>query len=120
MTTNQPEDLIPEQEEGAQSNTESDAEFNSEQEAVLFYQVVRDRLLNVNEWNRWAGAGTAKFQLVDARGNNVNRPAQQSDYFQINLPGPDATEEGDWVRIEAIEEGKEPDCRMTAIRVRPA
>ena len=111
--------MIPEQEEGVQSNTESDAVFESEPEAIRFYQVVRERLLDVNQWNKWAGAATARFQLIDAEGRKVNRPAQQGDYFQIDIPGPDG-EEGDWVRIEAIEERTEPDCQMTAIRVRPA
>lgn len=120
MSTNSAEDLIPEQEEGVQTNTESDAECSSEPEAIRFYQVVRERLLNVNQWNKWAGAATAQFQLIDAAGNKVNRPAQQGDYFQIDIPGPDGKKEGDWVRIEAIEERDEPDYKMTAIRVRPA
>ncbi|MBE7169285.1 MAG: hypothetical protein INR73_01780 [Williamsia sp.] len=120
MKTNQPEDLIPEHKEGAKTNTESDAEFKSETEASRFYQMVRERLLDVNHWNKWAGEATARFQLRDAAGNKVNRLAQQGDYFQIDIPGPDGEKEDDWVRIEAIEEGEEGGGQMTAIRVRPA
>lgn len=120
MATNQADDLVPEHEEGVQSNTESDAEFESEAEAIRFYQVVRERLLDVNQWNKWAGAATARFQLIDAAGREVNRLAQQGDYFQIDIPGPDGKKEGDWVRIEAIEEEQKPEYQLTAIRVRPA
>lgn len=119
MTTNQPEDLIPENAEGAQSNTESNVEFETVTEAIRFYHVVRERLLNVNSWNEWAGAATARFQLINSEGNKVNRLVRHGDYFQISIPGPDVKGD-DWVRIEAVEEGREPDCHMTAIRVRPA
>lgn len=115
-----PTDIIPEHEEGAQSNTESERVCSSETTATGFYQVVKERLLDVNRWHEYAGTATAQFQLVDVNGNPVGRPAQQGDYFQIDLPGPDGKREGDWVQIEAIETEDKPEHQWTAIRVRPA
>jgi len=110
-------DLIPDQEEGAQSNTEAQVLCASEAEAAAFFETVRQRLLDVNHWHQYARGG-ARFQLTDAEGQNVSRRAQKDDHFQIDIPAPGTiTGSGsDWVRIEAIEE--QPD--ITAIRVRPA
>lgn len=115
-----PTDIIPEHEEGAQSNTESEVACSNEAAATGFYQVVKERLLDINRWHEYAGTATAQFQLVDAKGSPVSRPAQQGDYFQIEIPGPDGKGEGDWVQIEAIETEEGPEHQWTAIRVRPA
>ena len=113
-----PEDKIPEQESGAQSNTESEAVLPDEENAKTFFKTVRNRLLQVNGWQALAGAGTAEFQLCDGHGNEVPRNARPGDYFRIDIPGPGSATGGgdDWVRIEAIDD--EPDCVL--IRVRPA
>jgi len=110
-------DLIPNQEEGAQSNTEAQVLCASEEEAATFFDTVRQRLLDVNRWHEYAGGG-ARFQLTDAGGYKVDRRAQEGDHFQIEIPAPGTiTGSGaDWVRIEAIEEQAD----ITAIRVRPA
>jgi hypothetical protein len=111
-------DIIPEQEEGIQTNTESEIELATEEEARAFFQKAKDRLLHVNQWHNYAGAATADFQLTDAKGDPVSRAAQKGDHFKIDIPGPGTlTGDGhDWVQIEAIEE----DDNCTGIRVRPA
>jgi hypothetical protein len=68
-----PEDNIPEQEEGAQTNTEASKEFKEIHEAQAFYQLVKSRLLNVNHWHDVAGAATAEFQLTDEKGNECKK-----------------------------------------------
>ena len=115
-------DLIPDQQTGAESNTENVTELSSEEEASRFFEDVKQRLLRVNDWHEISGALTADFQLTDAQGTDVFRPAQQGDHFRIDIPGPGTvTGEGyDWVQIEKLEEGNEPGSQMVAIRVRPA
>lgn len=110
-------DLVPEQNEGIATNTESSAELATEQEAIAFLSEVKKRLLHVNGWHGIAGNATADFQLTDAEGNDVDRTAKVGDHFRIGIPAPGSqTGEGqDWVRIEAIDE--EADC--LAIQVRP-
>ena len=113
-----PEEQLPRQETGSQSNTESEAELTDAAEAQAFYQVVRERLLNVNDWHEWGGTGTADFTLCDATGKEVKRPPQPGDHFRIDIPGP-GTKTGagdDWVRVEEVKD--EETCLL--VRVRPA
>lgn len=112
------EELIPEHEEGAQSNTEAEAQLGSEEEARQFFQTVKKRLLDVNHWQEYAGVVTAKFQLTDENGNALQRAPRTGDYFRIDIPGPGTITGGgdDWVQVEDMDEDE--DC--AGIRVRPA
>ncbi|GAB4092499.1 hypothetical protein [Flaviaesturariibacter terrae] len=115
-------DLLPPQETGGQSNTEASRSFASEAEAENFYETLRKRLLHVNGWQGLAGSGTARFQLTDASGQDVDRGVRPGDHVKIDIPGPgNASGEGfDWVQVEAVEEGEKDGSPFTLIRVRPA
>lgn len=113
-----PKEVIPEQSEGTQTNTESEIELENEEEAKSFFITVKERLLKVNNWRQYAGAGTADFELTDEKGNPADRLPQKGDHFKIDIPGPGTvTGEGnDWVQIEELTE----DENCIGIRVRPA
>lgn len=113
-----PKEIIPEQNEGIETNTESEIELNNEDEARSFFELAKERLFSVNNWHHYAGTGTADFQLTDEKGNPVDRLPQKGDHFKIDIPGPGTiTGEGnDWVQIEEITE----DENCIGIRVRPA
>lgn len=115
---NPEEELIPENKEGSQTNTESTAEFANEEEARKFFEVAKQRLLAVNQWQKLAGAATAAFQLTDENGNEVNRSPEKNDHFKIDVPGPgNISGEGhDWVKVEEVQESED----TVAIMVRPA
>ena len=115
-------EIVPEQEGGVQTNTESAAELSSVEEAKQFYQEVKQRLLNVNNWRSISGKLTADFRLTDAQGNEVERAVKADDHFKIDIPGPGpATGDGyDWVRVETIEENEDEEQQYISIRVRPA
>jgi len=114
--------IVPEQQEGNASDTDAKSKFESAEAAKQFFEVAKQRLLNVNEWQKWAGAATAHFQLTDEKGNHVNRTVQERDYFKIDIPGPGpVTGDGfDWVRVEKIEETYSDDGEQIAIQVLPA
>ena len=116
------EEIIPHQEKGTQSNTESDAEFLDEKTAKDFFLIAKDRLLHINQWHELSGEGSAEFSLTDEHGNKVYRLPRIDDYFKIDIPGPGSSsgEGEDWVRIEAIEENDDINDQWIAIRVRPA
>lgn len=105
--------LVPEQKQGAQSDTESSVELITAEDAEKFFEVAKERLLSVNLWHQLAGWGSADFQLTDAQGNDVNRKVQVEDHFKIKLPGPG--EVYDWVQVESIEEKD----NTLSLRVRP-
>jgi hypothetical protein len=117
-----PNEIIPEQQTGIATNTESTAELPNEEEARRFFEVVRQRLLNVNEWHKYAGQATADFQLTDQSGHPVQRVVRTGDHFKIDIPGPGSKSgEGyDWVQIEVVEEEHESQADCQIIRVRPA
>jgi hypothetical protein len=110
--------IVPEHHEGFQTNTESSVELNSEADAKRLFEKVKQRLLQINNWQQYAGNATADFQLTDKKGNPVNRIPQTGDHIKIDIPGPGTkTGEGhDWVQIEAIEQND----NFIGIRVRPA
>ncbi len=116
-----PEDSVPEQREGTAVNVEDTVTFSTPEEARQFYQQVRSKLLNVNNWHEWAGTLSADFKLTDSSGKELERKPQKGDYFKINIPAPGIqTGEGyDWVKIEEIEEDAALVDEATVIRVRP-
>jgi hypothetical protein len=118
----QQNNIIPSQDSGIQTNTESSEELATEKEAKEFYVTVCKRLMDINNWQQYAGKATASFQLTDNSGNEVKRDPQKGDHLKIDIPGPGSMSgEGfDWVQIEAIEKDHDENTQCTAIRVRPA
>lgn len=110
--------MIPETESGIQTNTESFTEFSNEADAKKYFPEIRQRLAHVNQWHDLAGAATARFQLTDAKGREVDRPVQEGDHFRIDIPAPGpVTGEGhDWVQVQKI---RDTENEFT-ILVRPA
>lgn len=77
------------------------------------YAKQRAALLDVNNWGE-SGMMSADFQLVDARGNEVNnRPPREGDFIRLALPGVPGN---DYVQIEDIVDNED----MTSITVRPS
>lgn len=122
MSNTKEEPIIPAQQTGASSDTDAAATFDSAEQAKAFFKVAKQRLVEVNHWQKWAGAATAQFQLTDAEGNDVARTVQEGDHFKIDIPGPGSgTGDGfDWVQVETIEETASGDGEHIAIQVRPA
>lgn len=114
--------IVPEQYAGKAIDAESSIELNDIEEAKTFFNLVKKRLQDVNNWHELAGNLSANFQLVDRNGDEIHRSIQEGDYIKIDIPGP-GTESGegyDWVRIEEIEHFSTPDIESFALRVRPA
>ncbi len=113
--------IVPAQYTGAEIEAEATVELIDENEAKGFYEIAKDRLLNVNEWHHVAGIISARFQIMDAIGNEVERSAEKGDYFKIDIPGPGSSEgDGyDWVCVEALNEVAEGNMQSTGFRVRP-
>ena len=115
---------LPAQEEGKEKNIESYLESASVDEAVQLFKAAKQRLLDVNNWDRICGKLSAVFQLTDAEGNQVKDKPAIGNFFKIDIPGPGtvAGKGYDWVRIEAVEEHVSEDNNEEhiLIRVRPS
>jgi hypothetical protein len=121
MKKKQRSDIVPDQETGKAIDAESTVDLKRVEAAKAFFTEVKERLQHVNRWKDIAGPLSATFQLVDAKGNEVEREAQKGDYLKIDIPGP-GTQSGDgfdWVQIEEIENNSSPDGERFGFRVRP-
>lgn len=117
-----PEKTIPEHHDGVDVNVEDSVVLSSIEEAKSFFNIVKERLLDVNHWKEWAGALSAGFHLTNEQGEEIDTPPRTGAFFKINIPAPGiVTGEGyDWVQIEEVREESEADREYVAIRVRPA
>lgn len=112
---------IPEQHEGAHSDTVSEITLPTDELAAEFFEGLKQRFLNINCWESYAGREKANFQLYDSTGKPVDRQPQVDDYFRIGIPGPnnEAGEGYDWVQVEEIREVNEKHKQSVYMRVRP-
>jgi len=114
--------LVPHQYTGKELTATASIEFNNEQEAVGFFQLATQRLLDVNNWQSTAEGLSATFQVTDNKGNEVERNVQKGDYLRIDIPGP-GSKEGDgfdWVNVDDLKEMLENDIQSLGFRVRPS
>jgi len=116
--------LIPRQQRGSESNTESSVIADSVEDAKVLFSRAMERLKDVNNWGNIVKGMTSSFQLTDQNGKPVERTVQKGDFFKIDVPGPGPVSGGgyDWVSIEAIEDQSNTDAEEEyfAMKVRPA
>jgi len=113
---------IPEQHTGGEIDTVKRVEFNSADEAKDFYQIAKERLLNVSHWAEICKVPLSTFTLTDSHGNTITRNAAEGDYIKIDIPGP-GSHHGDgfdWVRIEKISEETESGMQQLSLQARPS
>jgi hypothetical protein len=112
--------IVPAQVTGNSTITHSRHLARNRIDAEDYYGIAARRLLAVNQWQQWAGKATAAFQLVDALGNEQDRPAQKGDYFRIDIPAP-GNPDGkgdDWVQVQELGERNTGQQRLTYMTVR--
>ena len=115
-------DHLPAQQTGSEMNAVEKIMLASEAEAIHFFKVVKERLLDVNRWTEIAGGGMSDFFLTDDKGNLVQRKATSGDHIRIDIPGPGSQTGGgyDWVTIEEIKEEVLDDAEVLSMTARPS
>lgn len=115
------ENPIPAQEKGGEMNAVAEASFSKAEEANAFYEIAKQRLLDVNNWNKVSNLPSSTFMLCDPSGQQVNRSVQLGDYLKIDIPAPgtSAGDGFDWVKVEFIEEEHQDGEDIMSFRVRP-
>lgn len=115
---------LPEKEEGAQKDIESKEEAATVEEAKQLFESAKNRLLNVNSWDKICGKTSAVFKLTDENGHEVEGKPKVGYHFKIDIPAPGSKvgDGFDWVRVEAIEENEDlnEDREFLVMRVRPS
>jgi hypothetical protein len=113
--------IVPPQFTGQEIETASTQVLKTEADAESLYNEARKKLLDVNNWNKVAGIVTARFQIIDEKGKEVNREVKKGDYLRIDIPGP-GSKEGDgydWVFVEEMNEINNGSVQSAGFRVRP-
>lgn len=97
-------ELLPPQEIGRQTDFTHEKKFDSLAQAHRAYQMAAGRLLSVNNWHEYSGAGSAKFRLCNNQGKEIDLMAEEGFFFNIDMPGPgpDAGDGLEWVIIEKL------------------
>src|SRR6201746_303903 len=97
-------ELLPKQETGRQTDFTHEKKFENLEQAHKAFLAAAGRILSVNNWHEYSGAGSAKFTLCNNQGEDVDVMAEEGFYFSIDLPGPgpDAGDGLEWVIIERL------------------
>ena len=114
--------IILPQHTGKEIEAEASVTLASNDDAILFYRIAKQRLLQVNKWHQVSGLLSAKFQLTDENGKEINDDAQQGNYIRVDIPGPgsQAGDGYDWGLIEELKEAAFENIQSIGFRVRPA
>ena len=113
---------IPGQFEGRSLDCYKSVALTSERQARLFYEQVKARLLDINNWNEVAALPSATFTIKDANGRTADRPVREGDHVRIDIPGPGlpSSDGYDWVRVVAISETRKSEGMSIILTLRPA
>jgi hypothetical protein len=95
---------LPLQITGRQTDFTHETKFDNVSDAHQAFLVAAGRLLSVNNWHNYAGAGSAKFTLCNNQGEETEVMAEEGFFFSIDLPGPgsDAGSGLEWVIVEQL------------------
>lgn len=95
--------LIPKQNFGGYLDVRSENVLADIGEALMFYQIVKKRLMDVNNWGKICATSTTNFQLTLIDGLDTIF-LKEKNLIKINIPGPGSLVGNgyDWVQIEKI------------------
>jgi hypothetical protein len=114
---------LPAQETGRQTDFTHEQKFTTLKDAHHAFQAAAGRLLSVNNWHEYSGAGSAKFMLCNNQGEEVEVMAEEGFFFSIELPAPGSDAGGglEWVMIERLisEGGMQTAEEYVLMTVRP-
>ena len=95
---------LPVQETGRQTDFTHEHKLETLAAAHQAFQAAAGRMLSVNNWHEYAGAGSAKFTLCNNQGQELEVMAEAGFFFSIDLPAPgsDAGDGLEWVMVEKL------------------
>lgn len=115
--------LVPAHTEGIETDLEHSVVARSIEDAEEWFVEAKNRLLDINHWERYDKHLGADFRLTDSQGKAVNRRAHRGDHLRLYLSSPPVSgNEHNWVIVEAIEYDDYPDedRETLAMRIRPS
>jgi len=112
--------LVPQQIQGPGLDIAHHITVDTTDDAEYGFVDAKDRLLDVNNWNKYCPEMETEFRLTDHHGLGAGRHARKGDLLRIDKPGVSPVKPGgfDWVAVEAIEYDDYPDLGMESFAMR--
>ena len=105
--------LVPIHQQGPKTDLEHNISALTIEDAEYRFVDAKDRLMDINSWNKYCPAISVEFLLTDSRGMGVRRHARKGDFIRMNIRGMNsAAANFEWVFVEAIEYDDYPDLSM--------
>ena len=82
---------LPQQQTGRQTDFIHEKKYDTLESAHRGFQAAAGRVLSVNNWHVYTGAGSAKFTLCNNQGEEVGVMAEEGFLISVDLPGQDRT-----------------------------
>lgn len=116
------ENKIPKQVEGKALDCFKSVDMPSQAEAATFFEHIKGKLLDVNNWHQITKTPSATFTIVNIHGQTIERHVQKGDYIRIDIPGPGLPSANgyDWVQVEDITEKAEGANNSILLTLRPS
>ncbi|WP_379090672.1 hypothetical protein [Pedobacter sp. UC225_65] len=117
---NMKKQLIPSQVKGSKLDVTAQTSFGTREGAAAFFEYVKKRLSNVDNWAKLCGTEATTFELLNRDGTGRGR-FEVGDLIKIDIPGPGSGVGNgyDWVEIEIIESGSDAKGQYFGFMVRP-
>lgn len=96
---------VPDQVKGSFHDTESIRECRSSEDIDLKFNILKQRFLMINHWQKYCQKSTTDFKLCDSSGRLVERIPQIGDFIRIDFSGSGGSESESffWVQIIQID-----------------
>ena len=103
---------VPPQQEGIKADIIEMRTAADVQEAKLLFLHARERLYDVTRWGDISEGISATFTLTDSSGELKDDFPTPGDHIRIDIPGPGSTagDGFDWVKVELVEDKRQPDA----------
>ncbi|MCL7986878.1 hypothetical protein M8998_02870 [Sphingobacterium sp. lm-10] len=114
---------IPKQIKGHHLDCRDSADFAGLDQANEFYEIAKNRLLSIEQWDDISQFPAATFSLYQDHTNLAEKNTlTEGAYVKIKVPLPSrSNEEGyDWVQIEGIHVNEDKAFKRIAITLRPS
>jgi len=115
-------EIIPKQKKGFKVEHNKSVTEESKVAAKTLYEKAKDRLMDINNWDKLSGAVPSYFGLCDSKGNLKKGEPAVGDYVRIGLPAPSSSEgKGyDWVKVEKLHSDQDENESNVYMTLRPS
>ncbi len=113
---------VPQHDEGTRGAITYAIEEETIEDAEDLFVDAKDRMLDINHWNKFSNVDSGSFRLTDHNGHEVFRHARRGDHVFTGSPAEVESGSVDWLYVSALEYDDYPDENKEtfAIKLQPS